>query len=163
MLPQAGSGSTSTTLAPSTRRTAWRFSSTTGRSGSATCRRHRRSARAISTEPAAVISLRRCRVAARCASAIRGSSFAEHELLRSGFKFGTIAALIAVMVVSPAAAETTAENLANQSGAPDFFRPTPNMVQVTVGNQTAPGSNDTHTTTDTVNLRYDHAFDLPVG
>lgn len=75
---------------------------------------------------------------------------------------GSIAiALIAALAMSPVAAETTAENLATESGAPDFFRPPPNMFQMTLGNRTAPGSNDTHTTTDTLNLRYDHAFDLP--
>ena len=75
---------------------------------------------------------------------------------------GSIAiALIAALAISPVAAETTAENLANETGAPDFFRPPPNMFQMTLGNRTAPGSNDTHTTTDTLNLRYDHAFDLP--
>jgi hypothetical protein len=89
--------------------------------------------------------------------------FAEHELLRSGFNFGTVAVLITIVAVSSAAAETTAENLANESGAPDFFRPPPNMFQLTVGSRTAPGSNDTHTTTDTGDLRYDHAFDLPAG
>ena len=73
------------------------------------------------------------------------------------------AVLIAVLVISPAAAETTAENLANESGAPDFFRPPPNMFQMMYGERSAPGSNNTHTTTDTLNLRYDHAFDMPSG
>src|SRR5512135_2228896 len=70
-------------------------------------------------------------------------------------------ALIAAIAASPAVAQTTTENLVNETGAPDFFRPPPNMFQMTFGDRTAPGSNDTHTTTDTLNLRYDHAFDLP--
>lgn len=70
-------------------------------------------------------------------------------------------ALVVGAAASPAFAETTAENLANQTGAPDFFRPPPNMFQTLYGAQAAPGSKDTHTITDTFNLRYDHAFDLP--
>lgn len=72
-------------------------------------------------------------------------------------------ALVVGAAASPAFAETTAENLANQTGAPDFFRPPPNMFQTLYGAQAAPGSKDTHTTTATFNLRYDHAFDLPSG
>ena len=76
---------------------------------------------------------------------------------------GRLAVLNIALAISPAAAETTAENLAKDSGAPDFFRPPPNLFQVMLGERTAPGSNDTHTTTDTVNLRYDHAFDMAPG
>jgi len=83
--------------------------------------------------------------------------------VRSGFNVSTVVALIAALAALPAAAETTAENLANESGAPDFFRPPPNMFQVLYGEQSAPGSNNTRTDTDTFNLRYDHAFDLPSG
>ena len=67
------------------------------------------------------------------------------------------------MAASPAAAETTAENLANETGVPDFFRPPPNMFQMTYGERTAPGGNDRRTTTNTLDLRYDHAFDIPSG
>lgn len=74
---------------------------------------------------------------------------------------GIVFALVVGAAASPAFAETTAENLANQTGAPDFFRPPPNMFQILYGEQAAPGNKDTHTTTDTFNLRYDHAFDLP--
>jgi len=71
--------------------------------------------------------------------------------------------ITATATVSPAAAETTAQNLASESGAPDFFRPPPNMFQMMYGERTAPGSSDTRTTTETFNLRYDHAFDVPSG
>ncbi len=83
---------------------------------------------------------------------------------RSGFSCGAAVALIvAVAATSPAVADTTAQNLANDSGAPDVFRPPPNLFQALYGAQTAPGSKDTRTTTDTFNLRYDHAFDIPSG
>jgi hypothetical protein len=81
----------------------------------------------------------------------------------SGFNRNAAIILTAVMAASPVAAQTTAGNLANESGAPDFFRPPPNMFQTTFSQRTAPGSNDTRTTTDTFNLRYDHAFDMPSG
>ena len=81
----------------------------------------------------------------------------------SSFNRSTAIILAAVMAASPVAAETTAENLANESGAPDFFRPPPNMVQTTYSGQAAPGSSGRATTTDTFNLRYDHAFDIPSG
>lgn len=68
--------------------------------------------------------------------------------------------LVAAVAASPAAAQTTSENLANETGAPDFFRPSPNMFQMNLSEQTAPGSQNTHTTTDRLNLRYDHAFDI---
>jgi len=42
----------------------------------------------------------------------------------------------------------------------DFFRPPQNLFQVLYGYQTAPGSNATTVTTDTLNLRMDHRFDL---
>lgn len=71
--------------------------------------------------------------------------------------------LIAALTASSAAAQTTVQNLANQAGVPDFFRPPPNMFEMTYGGQAAPGDNGTHTTTDTYNLRYDHAFDLASG
>ncbi len=81
----------------------------------------------------------------------------------SGFNRSTAIILTAVTAASPVAARTTAGNLASESGAPDFFRPPPNMFQATYGTQAAPGSSDRATTTDTFNLRYDHAFDIPSG
>ena len=71
--------------------------------------------------------------------------------------------LIAAVVALPATAQTTTENLANQTGAPDIFRPAPNQFQVLYSEQSAPGSNNTHVTTDRLNFRYDHAFDLAPG
>jgi len=83
---------------------------------------------------------------------------------RSAFNCSVAVVLIAVIAAaSSATAQTTVENLANETGAPDFFRPPPNQLQMLYGEQSAPGSNNTHVTTDTLNLRYDHAFDLPSG
>lgn len=42
----------------------------------------------------------------------------------------------------------------------DFFRPPPNLFQLMYGYQTAPGSNANTVTTDTLDLRMDHRFDL---
>jgi hypothetical protein len=53
-----------------------------------------------------------------------------------------------------------AQNLEN--AALDFFRPPPNLFQVEADYKTAPGTSR-ETTTETLNLRYDHAFDLPSG
>jgi hypothetical protein len=66
------------------------------------------------------------------------------------------------------AQSTTAQNLAEDSGAPDFFRPAPNMFQTLNEYRTAPGSGSTpgttrEVTTETFNLRYDRAFDLASG
>jgi hypothetical protein len=67
-----------------------------------------------------------------------------------------------------AVAQSTAQNLAEDSGAPDFFRPSPNMFQTLNEYRTAPGSGSApgsirEVTTETFNLRYDHAFDLASG
>ena len=74
------------------------------------------------------------------------------------------AACVFAVVVGPvaAAAQTTTQNLAEDTGAPDFFRPPPNMFQVMTAYKTAPGSTR-EVTTETLNLRYDHAFDLSSG
>jgi len=61
-----------------------------------------------------------------------------------------------------AIAQTTTQNLAEDTGAPDFFRPPPNMFQAMTEYRTAPGSTR-EVTTETLNLRYDHAVDLPSG
>jgi hypothetical protein len=80
-----------------------------------------------------------------------------------------VVCLFAVVMAVPvvAVAQTSSEqNLATESGALDFFRPPPNLFQLTYGYKTSPGSGSepgtTHeVTTQTLNLRYDHAFDLP--
>src|SRR6202034_2704508 len=61
-----------------------------------------------------------------------------------------------------AISQTTTQNLAEDTGAPDFFRPPPNMFQAMTEYKTAPGSTR-EVTTETFNLRYDHAFDLSSG
>jgi hypothetical protein len=53
-------------------------------------------------------------------------------------------------------------------GALDFFRPPPNLFQAMTEYKTAPGSSSTpgstrEVTTETLNLRYDHAFNLASG
>ena len=85
---------------------------------------------------------------------------------------GLAVCLFAAVIACPpfAVAQTTLEqnNLALENGELDFFRPPPNLFQMMYGYKTAPGSgsepNTTHeVTTQTLNLRYDHAFDLPSG
>jgi hypothetical protein len=76
---------------------------------------------------------------------------------------GCVFAAIAIDSV-PAAAQTSAESPA----ALDFFRPPPNLFQALTEYKTAPGSGSTpgstrEVTTETLNLRYDHAFNLPSG
>ena len=75
----------------------------------------------------------------------------------------TAIVLVAAVAASSAAAQTTVQNLANEAGVPDFFRPPPNLLEMTYGAQAAPGNSGTRTTTDTFNLRYDHAFDFASG
>ena len=94
---------------------------------------------------------------------------------RSGYRLRARAAracafLLMLILLIPAAAiaQTAIQNLANDSGAPDFFRPPPNMFQAMYEYRTAPGSGTTpgstrEVTTETLNLRYDHAFDLSPG
>jgi len=84
---------------------------------------------------------------------------------------GVVGCTFAAMAIDsrPAAAQTsTDQNLASNTGALDFFRPPPNMFQALTEYRTAPGSGSTpgstrEVTTETFNLRYDHAFDLPSG
>jgi hypothetical protein len=73
-----------------------------------------------------------------------------------------ICVLSALLFSTPAASQTTTQNLAEDTAAPDFFRPPPNMFQAMTEYKTAPGSTR-DVTTETLNLRYDHAFDLPSG
>jgi hypothetical protein len=74
----------------------------------------------------------------------------------------------AAAIPGAAIAQTTEQNLASDNGAIDFFRPPPNLFQILYGYRTAPGSgaepNTTReVTTQTLNLRYDHAFDMTSG
>jgi len=75
---------------------------------------------------------------------------------------GMWASCIIAVCMFPAAAksQTTEQNLETNTGALDFFRPPPNLFQMTYGYQTAPGTTR-EVTTETLDLRYDHAFDLP--
>ncbi|WP_298253521.1 hypothetical protein [Bradyrhizobium sp.] len=57
---------------------------------------------------------------------------------------------------------STEQNLAANPDALDFFRPPPNLFQMTYDHKTAPGS-VREVTSQTLNLRYDHAFDLQSG
>jgi hypothetical protein len=75
----------------------------------------------------------------------------------------------AIAASTTATAQTSLDqNLASESGAVDFFRPPPNLFQILYGYRTSPGNgsepNTTReVTTQTLNLRYDHAFDMPSG
>lgn len=79
--------------------------------------------------------------------------------------------LIAILAVgsNAAVAQTSTErDLTTDSGALDFFRPPPNLFQATTEYRTAPGSGNTpgsirEVTTETLDLRYDHAFNLQSG
>ena len=77
--------------------------------------------------------------------------------------------LVAVFLLPTAAAsQTPSQDLTDNSGALDFFRPPPNLFQTLYEYRTAPGSGSTsgsirEVTTDTLNLRYDSAFDLSPG
>lgn len=78
-----------------------------------------------------------------------------------GFAGGVFVALV-VDSTAAVAQTSTEQNLATNDGALDFFRPPPNLFQLETGYRTAPGSTR-EVTTGTLNLRYDHAFDLPSG
>jgi hypothetical protein len=74
--------------------------------------------------------------------------------------------VLALLLPTAGAAQTNMQ--ANDSGTPDFFRPPPNMFQTMYEYKTAPGSGSPpgsirEVTTETLDLRYDHAFDLPLG
>ena len=83
---------------------------------------------------------------------------------------GLAACLFAAAAATPGAAiaQTTEQNLTSDNGAIDFFRPPPNLFQILYGYRTVPGSGaEPNTTrevpTQTLNLRYDHAFDMTSG
>jgi hypothetical protein len=62
-----------------------------------------------------------------------------------------------------ARAQTTPEqNLAADSGEADFVKPPPNLFQMTDSYRTTPGT-PRDVSTETLNLRYDHAFNLQSG
>jgi hypothetical protein len=73
-----------------------------------------------------------------------------------------ITTILMATSINAMAQTSTTQNAANDSGALDFFRPPPNLFQLETEYRTAPGSTR-EVTTDTLNLRYDHAFDLPSG
>ena len=84
---------------------------------------------------------------------------------RYGFALFLFATAMAVS--PPGLAQTSStQNLSSESGALDFFRPPPNLFQMLYEYKTAPGSGSEpgmtrDVTTLTLDLRYDHAFDLP--
>jgi hypothetical protein len=63
----------------------------------------------------------------------------------------------AIAFCNPASAQSTSQNVGNDTL--DFFRPPTNLFQFEYEYRTAPG-NSRDTTTQTLNLRYDRAFDL---
>jgi hypothetical protein len=81
--------------------------------------------------------------------------------MRSGARAGCIIAL-SLFISTEAKSQTTTQNLAMDAGALDFFRPPPNLFQMRDSYTTAPNS-PRKVTTETLNLRYDHAFDLQSG
>jgi hypothetical protein len=91
-------------------------------------------------------------------------AFAQEAALNGIRLCGFVGCVVVAATAGSAAAvaQTTIQNLAEDTGAPDFFRPPPNMFQALTEYRTAPGSTR-EVTTETLNLRYDHAFDLPSG
>jgi hypothetical protein len=85
----------------------------------------------------------------------------EFALLKLFGFAGCIVVALAIGSVT-AAAQTPTQNLATEGGALDFFRPPPNLFQVETEYKTAPGSGR-EVTSETLNLRYDHAFNLQSG
>jgi hypothetical protein len=81
---------------------------------------------------------------------------------------GCVVTAVTAGSAAAVAQTSTRQDLDSDSGALDFFRPPPNLFQVLNEYRTAPGSGSTpgstrEVTTETLNLRYDHAFDLPSG
>ncbi|WP_445221392.1 transporter [Bradyrhizobium sp. Pa8] len=73
--------------------------------------------------------------------------------------WGLLFGALAVMAwPAMACAQTPSASTADNTGL-DFFRPPPNLFQLQYEYRTAPGSTR-DVTTDTLNLRYDHAFYL---
>jgi hypothetical protein len=84
------------------------------------------------------------------------------NLIRRCGVIGGVAAVVMNFSAVAVAQTSTAQNLESDSGALDFFRPPPNLFQAETEYRTAPGSTR-EVTTETLNLRYDHAFDLQSG
>jgi hypothetical protein len=96
---------------------------------------------------------------------------ADKERPENGPRRGLGAACIGLLMLSVpgfASAQTATQNLADDSAAPDLFRPSRNMFQTMYSFRTAPGGgripgSTREVTTETLNLRYDRAFDLSSG
>jgi hypothetical protein len=73
-----------------------------------------------------------------------------------------VCAVASTATFAAAAQTAAAQGAADEGGALDFFRPPPNLFQVLTGVTTAPGTTR-EVTTETFNLRYDHAFNLQSG
>jgi hypothetical protein len=80
------------------------------------------------------------------------------------------ACLLVVMILRPTIAASQEAPSRDQSAnvGEDFFRPPSNLFQMMTYYKTAPGSGSTsgsiaNVTTETLNLRYDHALDLAPG
>jgi len=80
------------------------------------------------------------------------------------------ACLLVVMILRPTIAASQEAPSRDQSAntGDDFFRPPSNLFQIMTYYRTAPGSGSTtgsiaNVTTETLNLRYDHALDLAPG
>jgi hypothetical protein len=95
-----------------------------------------------------------------------------HAAGRNVLRLSGLAGCVVIAVTAGSAAAvaqtSTRQDLDSDSGALDFFRPPPNLFQATTEYKTAPGSGSTpgsirEVTTETLDLRYDHAFDLPSG
>jgi hypothetical protein len=69
-----------------------------------------------------------------------------------------LAAALGVVAIVLGPATAAAQSVPDDTGL-DFFRPPPNLFQLQYGYRTAPG-NTRDVTTQTLNFRYDHAFDL---
>lgn len=91
------------------------------------------------------------------------------QAIGRGWRRRARATIISIAVLLPTAAlsQSLPPN-PDDSGVLDFFRPPPNMFQAMYEYRTAPGSGSApgttrDVTTETLNLRYDHAFGLSSG
>lgn len=111
-------------------------------------------------------SLRTCRGLFR--DALRRFQMAEHVQRLNGSEHGdvftgpkrlaTSLGMFILLCPSIVAAQTLLPQASEIAGL-DFFRPLPNLLQLEYEYRTAPGSTR-DVTTETFNLRYDHAFNL---
>jgi hypothetical protein len=98
----------------------------------------------------------------------RSRAFAQAAALNVLRLCGVTGCVVAAVTAGSAAAVAQTSSGQDDGGALDFFRPPPNLFQLETEYRTAPGSGSTpgstrEVTTDTLNLRYDHAFNLPSG